>query len=905
MQLKKIAAGSLGLLMAGSTLAFAALQDLPAPFVGPDGVQSLIVVGSAAAPSDVVGAIDVGARWGGEVTTDVSVPGAAGTATVTGEGKAIHTANEKIYLDNNLRKAGLRTSFSDADLPELLKSGSVSDSDAGTTYDFDQFIDFSDDFNLTFNKISGDLPDPTYLFGELGTSASTTAYLLRSRVVFNDEVNTTTVVGEKITLFGNRYTFASGTDATATTPKVELFGGADTRTMSEGESVDVVIDGVTYTVKMLVVSSATVVGVQVGSDSKSINKGASATVGGLEVFVDDVFFTSKEGTVSSAALLLGARRLIISNNTQVKTKTGGESEKTLDGTLGVVTRSGGKLTGIDIYYAGQDSRKDFLKLGGNFPEPVWKTFTMDFPSLSTDVKADSRDKIDLTPSGTKDLDLRFTNDRGDTATVKYGHINTSTQTRVLLRDDNGDKIIVVEGDLVQRNMYFVVDSGDFSRIFELTSLSSLGTADAKAEIRDVMSGKTIEVKFIETSNTRVTKVIDGQTYYFLLGVNNTDNPNLRVTWGDGAGYGNPGDFRTVYPTLKTKNGARLALGETVAVANITEVTTSGIKIQLPTGAIQLVWNNTNPVGLNNALNVTAVTNERADSSALNATINDIGEDTSGRFFRLGRTASGWGQYNIVNDEVGQVTISFARSGSVAGGNASVMLVEEQDDNSNINTVLFEGVTETRSGNEETSILNPPSFSYREQKGDAGYSGVSPDANSDLINFVDFWGTYIELNTKDQNRAWAYYPDDQVYGNVFVLGKGATVTTTGAVGTVKAAVPIKTPLGKLDSEVTSADKSTKNLVLVGGPAVNSLVAELAAAGKTRDLAWYRSEGAGTALLDYVSDAFAAGKVALVVAGHSADDTRIAAGWVQNFDAYAGQLTGTRVVLKNGVLSTAAA
>src|SRR3989344_6004573 len=170
MQWKKIvAAGSLSFLMAGSTIALAQLENYPSPFVTSDG-------------ADVVGAVDIAARLGGEVTTDVPIPGSVGIATVSGEGRSVHTANEKVYLDNNLKKTGLRTSMSDTDLPTLLKSGTVSDSDAGTTYDFDQFIDFSDDFNLTYNKVSGDLPDPTYFFGELGTSATTTSYFVRSRV---------------------------------------------------------------------------------------------------------------------------------------------------------------------------------------------------------------------------------------------------------------------------------------------------------------------------------------------------------------------------------------------------------------------------------------------------------------------------------------------------------------------------------------------------------------------------------------------------------------------------------------------------------------------------------------------------------------------------------------------------
>ena len=320
----------------------------------------------------------------------------------------------------------------------------------------------------------------------------------------------------------------------------------------------------------------------------------------------------------------------------------------------------------------------------------------------------------------------------------------------------------------------------------------------------------------------------------------------------------------------------------------------------------MAWNST---ATNAGLIVTAVTTERGDASALNGTIStQIPAETGSvdtRFFRLGRTANGWGQYYIINNGFGAFNIAMSRVATQpTDGNATVLLVEEQDDNSDINSVLFTADSETRSSNEETSLANPPMFSYREQKGDTGYSGVTPDSNSDLVNLVDFWGTYVELNTKDQNRAWAYYPDDQVSGNVFVLDNDATVVSGGTAGTVKAAVPIKTPLGKLDSEVTSGDKTTKNLVLVGGPVVNTLVADLAAAGKSKDTAWYRAQGAGTALIDYVSDAFASGKVALVVAGYEADDTRTAASWVQNFDGHS-DLTGTRVVLKNGVLSTSAA
>ncbi len=83
MQFKKlIAAGTLSAIMIGSTVGFAAIKDFPSPFVTASGVQSFVVVGAVAQPSDVIGAVDVAARLGGSVTTDVAVSGAVGTYSV-------------------------------------------------------------------------------------------------------------------------------------------------------------------------------------------------------------------------------------------------------------------------------------------------------------------------------------------------------------------------------------------------------------------------------------------------------------------------------------------------------------------------------------------------------------------------------------------------------------------------------------------------------------------------------------------------------------------------------------------------------------------------------------------------------------------------------------------------------
>ncbi|MFB6215799.1 MAG: S-layer protein, partial [Candidatus Aenigmatarchaeota archaeon] len=69
MQLRKLAAGALGAIMTGATLAFpaaaASLADYPAPFMKNGNTNFSIVLGSDAAAQDVVGAVEIAATLGG------------------------------------------------------------------------------------------------------------------------------------------------------------------------------------------------------------------------------------------------------------------------------------------------------------------------------------------------------------------------------------------------------------------------------------------------------------------------------------------------------------------------------------------------------------------------------------------------------------------------------------------------------------------------------------------------------------------------------------------------------------------------------------------------------------------------------------------------------------------------
>lgn len=902
MQFKKlVAAGTLAALMAGSSVAFAALSDFPQPFVTGDGVQSFVVVGAAAAPDDVVGAVDLAARLGGSVTTDVVVPGAVAGFSIGGEGREVATSNTKLYLDDSLGKGGVRSTMTKDDLPTLLKTDKLEDTDGATTHNYQQFLYLtpsstsSADYTIEFNKPgSSSSVDPNYNFGRFTTSPSTTQYLYRTYITFDKDVNTSTAKGERMNLFGRTYTIHTDTTSNpaaggSSTDKLVLSGGAsESAILKGGETISVTHGGVTYEVTYVASSAATTGVVKVGSDQNNVNEGQSKKVGGLDIFMERVFdISSTDPTLDSAKMQFGAQKVILTNGAKVKV---GDSEDSVDGTLVNLTiTSGGKLSAFTVYAGGKSSNEDFVKAGGGlYVDPVWKSFGLNFLSVTPGLTDASRDVIKIASSGDNLLQVTYTDDRGYEKTVNWAYKPLSTDTVFNLADNSNNSIVVVEGQLVPKDAYFTTTAGEFSHLFRVSGISADGSSSASADLTDQFSGSTVKLN-LGTGNDE-SKVIDGQTFYVVA--NSTHLTN--VTWGTGANFNSTGSFVTVWPTLKGRRGEKLALfAPNATVSGVT----AGTRIDLPTGAINVSGIEGSVVATK--FNFTGVPKEDGTASQLVGTTVGLNmSNSNSTLLTLGRTATGGLIYNVsFGANNNSIVISVVgSSGSARVNTPGLLLVEEKDDNSDQYSLVVVPATEA-SGSNNVASLSAPDFTATEDSDPRG-------SDSNVIDYVDLYGVYLKRTTSSQDTQTIYYPDEQVTANVFVLAKEATVTQTsgGAGSTVKSAVPVKTALGKLDTEITSADRSTKHLILVGGPVVNTLVAELATGGKTRDTAWYRAQGAGTALIDLVENAFSSGKSALVVAGHSAADSRAATSRLQNYDAYTW--TGMRVVLKNGVVSTEA-
>ena len=188
----------------------------------------------------------------------------------------------------------------------------------------------------------------------------------------------------------------------------------------------------------------------------------------------------------------------------------------------------------------------------------------------------------------------------------------------------------------------------------------------------------------------------------------------------------------------------------------------------------------------------------------------------------------------------------------------------------------------------TSNLTPATRDYYTVYG-AYVSSVSPQLIT--IKFPE-GQAYAELVVGSQatgkGKAITVTP-----GQTATIG-GTVVNVTGAVSGGKG-VSLPAALAKLDTEVTSGDKSGYTLVLVGGPKVNRLVNELQTTNKlTKTIgpgAAVSAKGAG--VIELVSDAWGTGKYAVVVAGADRVGTAKASKVLASFDANKALLDGKTV------------
>jgi len=424
---------------------------------------------------------------------------------------------------------------------------------------------------------------------------------------------------------------------------------------------------------------------------------------------------------------------------------------------------------------------------------------------------DSQD-ITITPGATNYYTISFTDKYGKSGTVSWAYdANPASSGGETLADSAGNAIHVVENETAAVNEYVFVSAGNFPHMLKVTSIETGATQ--KVTFKDVFSGT--EYKATNSSATTGTLVIDGQQY--------------TVTWsGSNVAISDSDNTKTyVYPALETKYGAKVAFTKPVNVAN-------GTTVIFPTGE-------------------KTITCTGADQDAT---------PTGSRV-----------AYNMTNTSAGVCTVELANTTYPA-----LVIIEEQTKDLGVNDAITFYVTDD-SANDKRLELASPLFTHA--SGNA-YTSVGT-ASTTVSHSVTEWGTKVVYDNTAAGTATITYPDTQVY-HLVAVGSNPQFTTTTAGVTYNEAAPLLQSIAKLDTDimdyqgniVDTAAVSNYNLVLVGGPCVNVLAWKLVQDGKLDSS--YACGGSawtpGTAYVIAVDNAFATGKVALLVAGTSAADTKLA-------------------------------
>jgi hypothetical protein len=885
--IKKISAIAASALMIGMSMGVAAAVNYPAPFVSGSSSDVAVVYGANTPMGlDIVPSASISQNLQSYLS------GGGGTSTsVTGEAVELYTGGTKIYISDALNK--VKTIVTDVDLPTVLADGSFSGNVDAT---YVQTIVIGNNPNVTYEKQPTSSDDPNLALKISTSPSSTPAYNLS--VTFSKAVNFSHAdsEGQDITLFGKEYTVGSATDGT----NLVLLQSAERLSLSsDSPTADVTIGGKTYTIELVSASdSAATIKVTDdtgASEQKEVSEAQSKKIKGITVAVTNADETNLK---LSASVVAGSEKITFTDSSYVKV---GESDTAILGTD--VDFHGGTpaagLSKMTVGVSADDSDEDAIQAGESLVDPVFKTVKLSLGGFNIDEDSTSRETITVQNSGDDKMEVTFTDYNGDTKTIRYAKFGAgagTTSNNSLFIDDDHHNISVREGEKIHRGDYVVVGNEDDGHILKVSSVVKVPSAGTTASgdalsFTDVMSGDTITAN-LNANTTDVssgTVTVGGKSYnVYVQGLHgtNSDLYNISIDYPDSAS----GEM-IVYPTIKTRKGAKIAFYEPLnnisicaAIAGLDCVAggdsegpfgwsniTNLSKIKFPNGAdtyqdVTITWNSSSD-DLNFACGTTT-------SQAL------VGIGAAAGTLSCNLTSAGIG-YNITYAHATNTTsIRLTTAIGTPIEEPAIVIIEEKDDNNVYETLIV--TTESGASSEDGIGVNDVDRSWAD---DGVWDSTTMASDSKKEKEMDLWGTVVltDKGDSDQAKVTISYPDEQVYALLYMGEESSSIGVIGGGG--------GTQLGEIlvkDTEVSSV--STKNLIVVGGSCINSVAANLVGAAHCGD-AWTSatSVGSGQFLIQSFGDAYTTGKVALLVAGYEAADTVNAAKYLttQTVDTTAGK------------------
>jgi len=901
--IKKVVAISTAVAMLGSTMTSALALDLgeyPGPFVksGVYDPSNAFVLGDEAKGPDTFGALDIAANL--QFESKVCTAAGAGAVNVVGDAVSISTNSDLLEIRERL--GDVRETLSEFDL-DGLRGGSVTTNEGRTEYN--QYLRFNSS-TLTIgnpplvNFTENDEPVEKvgdFMVVQVGGTNATDAFF-EYELQFEEGLESsiasaklTDLDDESLVILGQTYVFIdTKVDTALDDITLELLGGAIYDVLEEAEKKSYTIKGKTYEVQVVVITDQnpeTVVFRVNGEQTKELDDGeveilSDGTLLGISEVISNEAGESGGGDI--VEFYIGANKLEIEDrgytDSVFESRVKIDNEPLEDAWVEINANENSAGTELEITSIKYRLVADSLPGLTNIYVPPGHGVReyLDEPQgllgQNWDLRYEGLDAtgvsvIKLDPQGDDEYRLEFTNQLGQLYRVPF----ITNKGGVFKYGDDDDDLVFGEGYVnlsanvanhstnfynIEPNDYFVLSKQDGANATDETATShivrytSIDTSNSQITVDDLATG-TREFTYSTTGvgNASITLgavnlLFGGNTFKAYIW-NNVSNYALAVDQnGDGV-VGS--DAPVTHSNLAATNFDNEDFITLPSILQEVRITVRG-------GGIIDLGNHTMSHGVSRAGGATGgVTLSNFSKASVNFTLitenSEFDED---------------GPLNKVN----------------AGDEVIIFEIQTRTNNElgiPKGQVKFANLDYSIAANNDGEFATSGSFTLNE-----------PDDDEDHQLGMTDYGTKVDLyepsGTTEAETIILEYPLTQRGAQVYVT-MGSVAVSTATAGQ-SCTVQDITPVTRTASEVSGTEK-THNLIVVGGPCANSAVSGLFGMSCT---GWSLKPGEGVIKLVQNGN-----KVAVLVAGTNADDTKRAAMVLANAKKHKAKLAGkTEVVVK---------
>lgn len=823
----------------------------------------LFVIGRAAKPEDVAAALNTALGLAAGLTTEntINIPGTS-VESVT-DGAKIATAGT--FLTPYMNPQDVKSIFTESDIPSILATKTFSTTGSG--YQYKQYLYLGGESpNPNMAKIVFDKPTNENA-PRISFKLPANQILYKYKMTFSTPVSLSGVTdqssldqllqGTTMNILGKDFVISSLTYGGGSIPiqDMTLLGGRNVISVSTDASKTVILDSKNYIITLSAVGQETIGGKtylsaigDVNGESFQMRAGDTRTLADGTRIAAIKIFQGKTGTADYVTMTIGVSEVKISASGTVTKGTTSISELTSE-----ITQTSTGWSTIGITY--KPSQDDWMDIG-EFLEDLFVSafdikFNSVFPQFTDSV---NRQVITLQPSG-YNMMLGYKNAVGNekqmyTLYYKGGQFywasidfSSLTNSDNLMRDvifDESKNISAIDQD------YFVIQKAGFSHVMQFTSLTSSSKQMTFLDEAGNSITATYDISYVGHL------IVDGTDYKLnvldeakkIVRIDLNGNSNIASNAGEEYSYLVPKLITSGQGGIYFYNGNKTVVPTTSgAYADIGLVGFELINDSLTTGHVEVAGHNIGSFAVSSVSNI------------------------------AGNQYTGYMDVIVSCDASLNCSIGLGTASTSMQNNRGFVLVEEALQGGTMHNWIYFPV-QWDSGNTRTYIGTPVSS-------DANYKNIALIGSTSEYRGMTTYGTYVTyITSTGGGSATASYPDSFVYGNVYILGPDGKISSGTSAGTVTTQTyhPVLTDIVKLDDELTTSDKNSYDLIVVGGPCVNKVAADIL--GKT-----YPACGADSGLtedkglIQVFNNKYATGKSVLLIAGWEAEHTDLACQLVQ--------------------------